>query len=267
MKTLRWLFALCLLCLLFPAILSARANVQAQAVKPDVHLSFDIRSDGSNETRLEVAVHPLLDPLMQRGLALLAPQLERLPGNPRPELGTSKRDGREYSSLSVKLNSLGDLNAFVNTSQMLSGLLGVVAPDVQVPSLLSEFSIDHDFSVEQSPFTVRARMTPETAQVLAFLNLTIHVKLPYMAASNNADQVRGTELSWRVTPGQPMAMAAEAAPPSTGFGRFGRSGSGIGGIAPMWPILIGVLLLIVVAVVMILLLRARRPKEDGSEEF
>ncbi len=266
MKTVKWLVGLFLCYSLLLGVLPAQAAVQQQAYKPDVHLSFDIRANGSNETRLEVAVHPLLDPLMQKGLELLKTQLEKLPGHPQPKLGTSKRDGREYSTLRVELNSLGDLNAFVNTPQMLSGLLGLVAPGTEVPPLFTDFVVEHDAGLPRAPFTVKAHMAAETTQALSFLNLTVHVTLPYQPSEHNAGKVRGTELSWSVTPGQALEMSAEAAPAGLAMNPGIGGSSGESGRSPLWFILGGVLLLAAIGAVVFFVLRARRPKEDEVEE-
>jgi hypothetical protein len=177
---------------------------------------------------------------------------------PKPKLGTSKRAGREYSTLSVKLNSLGDLNALVNTPQMLSGLLGLVASDSQVPPLFTDFVIEHDVGLQRAPFTVKAHMAAETTQALSFLNLTVHVLLPSEPSEHNATQVRGNELSWQVRPGQALEMTAEA---PTGL-TIGENG----GIAPLWLILGGLALLGLIVAVVILVQRACQPKDETLED-
>ncbi len=185
-----------------------------EMVKPDVHLTFDVRPDGSNTTSVEIAVHPFLDPAIQRLLEWFEEQLPKGPGKPAVEIRATTREGRKYAALVAQFNSLGDLNAFINTPQLFEGLVGLIVPNARIPALFTEFRAWHDSNNSEAAYGLTASMTADTTAALAPLSFVIHLHLPYVVETHNADRVSGNELTWYVVPGEKLEISAIASAPS-----------------------------------------------------
>jgi len=195
-------------------LLMAGCGAVSESAKPDIHLTFDIHEDGSNTCVLEIAAHPFVDTFIHRGLEMLERWLVEVPVQISLESQEREREGRKYAALVAQFNSLGDLNAFMNTPQLLSGLLSLLATEVTVPPLFVHFEVWHDLDAPRKVYGIRAMIDEETAEALSFVNFTIHVILPYAAEQHNATQVDGKELSWRVQPGQALSIEATAIEPA-----------------------------------------------------
>jgi hypothetical protein len=180
-----------------------------ESAKPDIHLTFDLHNDGSNAVMVEVAVHPLVDPLL--GPALVEAQ-RAIADEPSASvrLTETKRAGRVYNALVVDFNSIGDLNAFVNTPHLLTGIVSLVAPDVTIPSPFAEFEAWHDPGSRSQPFGLRARLDPATTSALAGIKLTTHVILPGKPSDHNALSVSDRTLNWEMVSGEPLQINAVA---------------------------------------------------------
>ncbi|MBC8492789.1 MAG: hypothetical protein H8D43_03305 [Chloroflexi bacterium] len=241
------------------SLLMAACATVPESAKPDVHLTFDIHENGSNVTTLEVAFHPLIDPFIRRGLDLAQQQLPQGTDPSMLEFQNITREGRKYAAVVARFDSLGDLNAFVNTPQLLSGLLDLIDPGTTIPPLFKDFEAWHDADTPQRGYGVRASLDADTTEALAFMNLAVHVRLPYTAEQHNADKVRGTELIWQAVPGTPLGIEAVGVP------RSGVSlpGSGLLGTRPAVWLAIGAAV-IVAAVIgsVIIYRRANRPSDE-----
>jgi len=193
---------------LFAALYIARPVFAQNPANPDVHFTFDINADGSNSVLIEVAVNPLLDPLLRQGLKSLKGFASKRARE--IEITETTRDGRTYNALIVHFDSLGDLNAFINTPQMLSGLLASFAFEARIPSLFSSFSATSENISDRKAFRIEATIDAGTTEFLRFLNLTFHVRMPFDVQSHNAPIVQAQELTWPVTPGEPLIMSVTA---------------------------------------------------------
>ncbi len=180
-----------------------------ESAKPDVHLTLDIYDDGSNAAMVEIAVHPLVDPLL--GPALVEAQRTIAEeSSASVHLTETKRAGRVYNALVVDFNSVGDLNAFVNTPQLLTGIISLVAPDVTIPSPFAEFEAWHDPDNRSDPFGLRARLDPATTSALTGIKLTTHVILPGKPTEYNASSISNRMLNWEMVSGEALQINATA---------------------------------------------------------
>jgi hypothetical protein len=171
----------------------AQTGVPASA-KPDVHLTFAIHADGSNVMTLEIAVHPLIDPAVRQALDWVRQRIPKGSAASVVELRDTTREGRKYAALVAQLNSIGDLNAFVNTPQLLSSVLKSIDASMAIPNIFSWFEVLRESSGSQTTYKINASMDAATTRALAPINLTIHFRLPWAAQDRNTDKVVGTEL-------------------------------------------------------------------------
>lgn len=232
------------------------ANALQDAFRPDVHLTFDIEPDGSNMFYVEVAFHPLLDPLLREALALVESQLPT-EDDREFDLIETKRDGRTFSALAIGFESLGDLNAFINTPQMLSGLLGTLAPGLEAPLLFDGFQIEREESAE-GRFVAQAAMPPTTTAALQIFDMAVHIRLPYGIEHHNAGRLKQGELTWKVVPGEPLEIAATTRSASL-FNSISSRSNRL--ILPIGT----VLLILIIAVVGFWLYRRSRKQDEWSQ--
>jgi hypothetical protein len=256
--------ALVVLLALALGMLATGCESVPEAAKPDVHLVFDIHADGSNTCALEVAIHPIVDPYLRQALEIAEQWLVDLPSPIVMESEERTRDGRKYSALVAEFDSLGDLNAFVNTPHLLSGLVAPLAGEVTIPPLFAEFEVWADRESSPHSYGVNAIMNEEVASALSLVNFTVHFKFPRPSKQHNASSSSGDELSWQVRPGQSLTLEATATESRVqSVATEVRETLGRG--ATPW-IIGGVALIIVAALVVgILYLRARRPDPDVDE--
>ena len=246
---------------LFPV----KAIADQDPTKPDIHLSFQIEEDGSNTTSIEVAVSPLIDPLIQRALQYAARSLanknDSTSRSSTYQLTTTVRGGRDYHALLIHYNSLGDLNAFVNTPQMLSGFFGSLLPESSIPQLFSRFSVTSKKEDGGTTYHFVAFMEPETSRSLAFANVTIHVRLPGEIISHNALLDESGDLIWIMEKGNPLDISVVS-----------RKSSHLGGMLTtqderkmvLW--VIGIILLALALFGAVLLLRRKGGDWDDEDE-
>lgn len=235
MRNRQWLRYLGLIVFIAALLALGACDSMPESAKPDVHLTFDIHADGSNSVALEIAVHPLLDPLLRPALAEAQRLLEGNVGE-SVKLTQTKRAGREYSALLMEFQSMADLTAFMNTPQLLSGIAAQVAPDLTVPSLFSEFNAWYDPETRPSEYGLRARIDPAGTTALSIVKLTAHVVMPYEVRENNAANVIERTLSWEMVSGQPLEIHVVANRPFS-----------VGGSAALRPLLIGLAMVTLIA--------------------
>lgn len=205
--------------LAFTVMLLAGCQTLPDVAKFDLHIAVDIREDGSNQVDFQVATNPLLD----KPLAAAVMEWCAAAGAPATGSATSgdttafecretKRDGRQYHTLTARFASLGDLNAFMNSPHQVSGLLSIVMPDAQVPRLFDEFEARRVTEEQQPGFRVHARLSDDLEPLLNFCRITIHTKLPYsLDRAATTGEVHGDEASWRVQAGGGAGQALDAA--------------------------------------------------------
>lgn len=237
------------------------------SARPDVHLTFDIHADGSNVMTLEIAVHPLIDPAVRQGLDWLRQRMPKGTAATAVELRNTTREGRTYAALVAQLNSIGDLNAFVNTPQLLSSVLKPVDANITIPNIFSWFEVLRESSGSQTTYKINASIDEATARALAPINLTIHFRLPYPAQEHNADKVTETEISWRVPSDKSLTMTATATQRSLLQPFVGESGNA----RPLTTILVwigvGILLVGLVIGVLLLIFRWRAGHTGERDDY
>lgn len=221
--------------------------------KPDVHLTFDIHRDGSNATILEVAVHPLVDPLLQPVLFEIQQLIAEQEGR-TVEIKQTTREGRKYSAFVLEFNSIADLNAFMNTPELLNGIVGEWIPDVAIPVPFAEFNAWHNEEKRPEEYGLRARMDSEATSILTAVNVSTHVILPMRTKEHNASSVTDETLNWKVESGQPFEMDAIAKPSGIG----GLLGGDLG--TPLL-IILGTIAALMVPLGLALWLKNRRSKD------
>lgn len=234
---------------LFFAPLATPFSTAQNLPQADAHLTIQINADGSNQLKLEIAAHPLVDPLVRKGLSWLRDKLPEGPGNPRVALRDSRRQGRVYASLEAKLDSLGDLNALIRTPQLTSQLLEAFGVKAEIPALFTQFEAAHDVDDRTSDYTLRATMAPETTQGLSFMDLSVHVLFPYAPTETNAKDVKGSEMTWKAVPGESLEITAVATPSGIAVARTARW---------LLPLLGGVAAAAILVLIIFLLLSRRR---------
>lgn len=247
-----WLISVIAIALLFVPTFRGVSEAQDPA-KPDIHLTFYVQSDRSASMILEVAVNPVIDMVLRPVLSLIGRQFASEERGSF-EITETTRDGRTYSALILRFDSLGDLNSFINTPNMLMQIIDPLAPGVSVPTLFSTFAILYDANESPPSYRVNARMEEGTTNLLGFTNFTTHVRLPVKAKEHNATHgARDGELSWVLTPGSPLIMnviAAETVFLNTPVS-FLTS-----------PIIIGVVILLILVVIIVLFLQRRTRSQE-----
>ncbi|MGQ9595554.1 MAG: LppM family (lipo)protein [Anaerolineae bacterium] len=184
-----------------------------QAVKPDVHVTVGVAQDGKCLLMGEVALHPLVDPLIQQGIEILRAEAAKAKEVRNPEVKVTEREGRRYHALLLHFNSPQDLNAFVGTPYLLNALLRAMQVEGEIPALFSGFEVRIDRDPQQAPtrFSFTATIPEITVQALSGIQLTFHVRLPGRIASHNADSVNdGNTATWKMPPNGTFSMRAEA---------------------------------------------------------
>lgn len=248
-------------------VLAPAVTLAQDPSKPDIHFSFIIEKDGSNTTSIEIAVNPLVDPLIKKGIEFVKDSLGKTAKkkHARYEVTTTTRDKREYQALVIRYDNLGDLNALMNTPQMLSGLFKFL-PNAEIPSLFSRFLATSQETDHGLIYEFNARMEPEVTQALSFANVTIHVTLPGSIDNHNADEEdpKAKELIWVMQPGYPLEISASSSI-SRGISGVLPTDGGLLSTIVIWGG--GVLLVILFLLIIFWLIRTVRRSRSDDDEF
>ena len=212
--------------LAFALVIGKHQDAVARSpIKPDVHLTIEINDDGSNTVYLEVFIHPLVSPLLQQGVNALYEELVSSNGN-RIETMETKRDGKSYNTVAIHFESLDELNDFMEKSQFFSDFVNALIPNLTIPAFFSEFQIIKNETEKERTIRVQIRMEPEITKLFTFMNLSMHLRLPFKIKDHNADEKDGKELTWGVKPGHALIVSATAVSSKnkivSGFGEFGE---------------------------------------------
>ncbi|MGC8838066.1 MAG: hypothetical protein ACP5UM_06580 [Anaerolineae bacterium] len=207
----RWRQAWCTFLTIVLALSLAGCADLPATVKPDVHVTIALNHDGTCYLMSEVAVHPLVDPLVQQWIEDLREEADQIEKVRNPEVKVTEREGRQYNALLLHFNSPQDLNAFVGTPYLLNAFLREIGVEVEIPTLFSEFELRVNRDAKQKPvqFSFSSTIPEATVQELQGIHLTFHVQLPERIRTHNADSVDDRTATWKVPPSGPFSMRAE----------------------------------------------------------